>query len=55
MNTQRYCRRRPSKNCKIRTFNKYGICSGCKDDLEQLAMDLQFIKELDIKVYPPTS
>lgn len=44
-----YCRRRGRKdatNCRVKTKAISGICSECQSDLEALAEDLDFIKEL---------
>ena len=50
--TKKYCRRRGRNdtNCKTMTYNKHKICSGCQCDIEMLAEDIKFIKELNIKI-----
>jgi hypothetical protein len=48
-----YCRRRPRDGCKVKTYNKEGVCSSCRSYLEDVAIDLAFIKELNIQVETP--
>lgn len=45
-----YCRRRGRNGsaCKKESYSKDGVCAACKAELEELAEDLQYIKELNI-------
>ncbi len=45
-----YCRRRgrDGTSCSTQTYSKNAVCSGCKEDLEELAEDIAYIKELGI-------
>ena len=47
-NKKQFCRRRPNSHCSVETYSEDMICAGCKADLEELAEDLVFIKELGL-------
>lgn len=49
-NQLKYCRRRgrDNPNCAIKTYSKNAVCAVCREELEQLAEDMAYIKELGI-------
>lgn len=44
-----YCVRRHMDGCNKMTYNKEGLCSSCRDYLEELAENLSFIEMFKIK------